>query len=243
MKRLSSLALLSFGLLAGCGSDDPPPPTDAGVDSIDGSVAADAGVRAKCTLPENNPSCRSVTDSELGCLNRGERLNSDNRCGDFCPGYLQRTCGDSFCPRVCATGQCVDLAIIDREEPLNLKLDVGELRPGFFVRMVFYGETSGGNPFTCADVRADPTGFFRDPCFNPTDMRASAPQPGPGNVYTFTFSRVPQDSPVVFVVYGFPSSDTTEPPVGISCTETLIPVAGSGGGSPLEVNATRMERL
>lgn len=236
---LAVLALLASGA---CGSDDVQP-VDAGSPDMGTVDVPDGGVRAKCPLPGNDPSCVAVADMAQGCLQPTEMLREE--CAPFCPGRPPtRSCSTGFCPVVCAVGQCIEPETILQNEPLNLNMDVGAVQSAtYFVRVVMYGETSGGNPFTCADVMAAPLTFFDDPCYNVTDVRASPVQPGPGNVYTFTFSRVPASTPMVFVVYGFASDDTAAAPLGISCTEIEVPASGSGMGAPIEVNATTMTFL
>jgi hypothetical protein len=183
----------------------------------------------------------ALDDESQGCLPPGEALSTNNRCGDFCPGYYATPCGSESCPVVCAVGQCRTESTLEPGELLNLNMPVGAVTDAaFFVQIVMYGVTSGGNAFTCADdVMGAPTTFFEDPCYNVTDVRAgTAAQLG--DVFRFTFSRVPAATRMVFVVLGFESDDTTAAPLGISCTEVDVPAAGAGMGDDIEVNASEM---
>lgn len=243
MKSIAYALTLSLAAgLTGCGSDDTETP-DMGVEDMGMQMIPDAGVVAKCPLPENARTC----ETNEACLQGNEMLNAASaNCGDFCPSYaVSRSCGDMTCPLVCEVGECKQLPTILGNEPLNLLVDRGGVRNASrFVVVMMHGTTTGGAQLTCDDVTADLTGFFDDPCYTVLDVRG--PYDGVnegGDVFGFSISRMPAGESAVAVVYGFESDDTSAGPVGVSCTELTIPDQGAGMGTAQRINANNMELI
>lgn len=222
-----TLFVLGLGLAA-CGSDDTAEPTpDAGVAMVEDmgtTMPADAGVRTKCPIPENSPSC----EDQVSCLPQGDMRESPQMCGSFCAGYASYSC---------TFGRCEQPTTLTPSEPVNLRFDVKEVlgQVDLVIGMVVQAETTGGASIDCTTVAANPTDFFQDSCYNVTDERAFT-LINTEEVYTATFSSLVASRDVLFVLYGF-NQDTTGSPVGVSCTEYSAPASGSVGAAiPVEGN-------
>lgn len=237
--KLSKIPLLILPVLMACSDDSGEATPDMGMAAPDAMmVEPDTGVRAKCPLAANNPTCSEISE----CLRPGDILTRSSNCGDFCPGFKSEPCGQTgdFCPLTCITGQCEILETL--ENNLNLTVDIAALTGTveYFVLMVLDAETSGGNTITCADVMQAPETFFNDPCYSVTDVRTSDAV-GAGGVFLFPFSGLQADRDVIFLVYGFDQPDAEMPPVGLSCTEYTVPSKDTVLMEP--VGASNMMRL
>ncbi|MEO1231083.1 MAG: hypothetical protein AAFZ18_19485 [Myxococcota bacterium] len=217
--------------LAACGDDGGSTVVDAGPADMGMVAPPDSGVVATCPIAENNPSCQQSMD----CLAVGEDFSQAPNCEGFCPG---------FSAKMCLTGQCQTPATIEANEPITLNVDVGGLVNdiSFLARMAIDAETAGGASIGCAEVMANPKGFFQEPCFNITDVRTTGTSGFSGTVFPLPFSRIQADRKVIFVVYGFADDDTMVDPLGISCTEVDVPPAGSQGMTQ-QVGANNMTRI
>lgn len=216
---------------AACGDDGGSGSPDTGPADMGMVAPPDSGVTAICPLEANMPSCRQAMD----CLGTGEDFSQPPNCDGFCPG---------FSDKMCLTGQCGVVSPIGNDEPVTLNVDVGGLVNdiSFLARMVVDTETAGGVSIGCAEVMSDPKAFFRQPCFNITDVRTTGTSGFSGTVFPLPFTRIQSERRVLFVVYGFADSDTTVDPIGISCTEFDVPAAGSQGMTQ-QVGANNMTRI
>lgn len=235
MSKLSPFAMTLCLTVAACGSDEEPV-VDAG--PVDSGVVdtPDTGVPSKCPIPGNKMDCETNT----ACLEGPEQLSSPpSTCQPFCPEYAAtRVVSGTIRPLFCATGEC---RIPETGPQVNLRMSrAGLTRITHFVLVSMHGITTGGERLTCAQVEAEGrTSFFEDACYTVMDVRGliSASNPASGDVFTFSVSRYPASSPVLTVVYGFESDDTSLPPIGFSCTDYDVPAAGAPPG---EVTLTDM---
>jgi hypothetical protein len=226
MKLLAHLAIPALGLsllasVAACGGTTNDG-TDAGAD-LDGGVVADAGVRALCPLPENNPSCQAASE-----------------CGAGSPG--QSNC--AFCPtqytNLCLTGACGAPPLTENGDVFTLAFSVGDLQTQVFsmAGIALAAETAGGLQMTCEDVYAGRVNLD-EACFNVLQSRYMVASRQERN-YRMPFTRLPAERPVLLVIYGFASEGAEGQPIGISCTAEDVPPAGSG---PMQVAGDMMRRI
>lgn len=244
---LSLLALPVASIACGSDTEGLPPPAPMDAPSMDASVAVDtgvvltpdAGLRARCPLPGNSPTCTS--QSECG------EVRPRSYCVDYCPEERDTRCpmGGRLdrCVAVCELGQCA--APEKLQSPLiNVQFELGAIQSArSFVGIAVVGETSGGNPFGCADVESAPGRKFFDEapmCYNIVEVRRGE-RVGTGSFFV-PFRGLPS-TPMVFVIYAFETDDDSTDPVGFACAEETLPAPGASVMDPIRVDAGRLARI
>lgn len=210
----TSLGLLVGALaVAGCSGDEPLP--DAGMVNPDAAPPADAGVRALCPIPENNPACQDSSEC-------GEVRSVPSNC-EFCS---QRQSSDFLCK----LGQCEEPPILDGTQSMEFNFNAPDLEQFIesFVRVAVTSETSGGDAITCEMVLAEQLDLTQA-CYNVIDIRFNMAGDAVAGAYKLLFSRIPSGQRTLLVVYAFGEEGAMGAPIGVSCAEVDVPLADPNG--------------
>ncbi len=197
--KLSLLLTLSVAC-----SDEGSEELDAG--SQDASVVADAGVRAQCPLPENNPSCQTATD----CGNNG---SSPSAC-EFCQ---QR----SYNQKVCALGNCQSPELVTNTVVYRYDLGDFSTRIKSIAGYVISEETTGGLTISCEDIYQRRL-VLTESCYNVLDVRYNDLS-RPGEALRLSFNMFASGRRALFIAYGFDSEGAEGSPLAASCRAHDIP--------------------
>jgi len=224
MKLTEPLRILALGALLtssplACGDSENETRPDATV-IVDASQPDAQVPRAFCVAPEfTNPECQTQSD----CVERSDEvLEEVPGCeGDLCRGYAAS---------VCTFGECELREDLENEQNLyttgiNVVVNTGGLQNDLsrLLGLAIPAETVGGETVTCDGVR-DGTLDLLSSCLNVVDVRLeNPPQAGTGDSIVVGFNRVPADREMLFIVYGYPSSDATGLPIGLYCTRQRVP--------------------
>lgn len=197
----------SATLLACSGGDDLP---DSGIHP-DATVEVDAGVRALCPIPENNPTCQMAAD-----------------CAD--PSTPPQNC--EWCiarnSSVCMLGQCAMPEPINQDQAVQATFRAPDLETVLksFAGYVVTKETSGGNALSCDDILAD-TISWDEACYNVVDVRHYPNAGQVGDTFLMNFTGLPGGLDVLVVGYAFDDEDATSAPIGVACAELSVPAKGA----------------
>lgn len=209
-----------LGLLLACG-EGATTGTDAGGDPDDAGIVADSGVRALCPLPENAPAC----EASSAC---GAGSDPQSNCG--------------FCRReyasMCLAGACAAPPKMDAI--FEVRFVVGDLQPQVqsLVAIALAAETAGGLEISCEDVYQGRVNLD-DPCQTVVQSRYRGIT-RQEQTYGMLFTRLPSQTRMLFVIYGFAAQGAPGQPIGISCVAEEVPGPDS---PPVQVVGDRMRRI
>lgn len=223
--RLSPFGkLLGAGLwclaAAACSGSTETDAGDAGVVEQDSGPPPDSGVRAKCPIPENSPTCQKPEDC-------GDDGSKPSACA-YCVPYNEN---------VCALGAC---SLPSGAGPHTVRFDTVDVIGliGSFAGLVLDAETTGGETLSCAQVYAGALSWD-EPCYNVLDVSYARPAGAVGTVYPMLFNGFASGRKVLFIVYAFEMEGAVGSPKAVSCTERQV----AEGATSVDVEGDKMRVL